>query len=167
MSAEQRPTVTIPQTPLEKTLNIISLIFFLAILVYLIARWSAIPDKIPTHFNFKGEADRWGNKGSIWLLPIVGVFPWVIMTFFEKVPHMLNFPTKITEENAERQYKNCRLMINVLKNEILLLFVYLIYTTERVACGHRETIGTWTIPIILIVTLGSLAFFTVRSIRLK
>ncbi|HET9235902.1 MAG TPA: SdpI family protein [Oligoflexus sp.] len=31
--------------------------------------WPHLADRIPIHWNFKGEVDSWGGKGMIWLLP--------------------------------------------------------------------------------------------------
>jgi uncharacterized membrane protein len=46
---------------------------FLMILGNVMA-WPHLGDRIPIHWNFKGEVDSWGGKGMIWLLP--GLFLW-------------------------------------------------------------------------------------------
>ena len=47
----------------------------------LIVFWGKIPEKIVTHFNGAGVADRWGNKGSLILL----VFMMVYMYFMHLI----------------------------------------------------------------------------------
>ena len=38
--------------------------------------YEKLPDRIPTHFNIKGEADKWSKKGifSAYLMPIICIF---------------------------------------------------------------------------------------------
>jgi len=38
--------------------------------------YEKLPDRIPTHFNIKGEADKWSKKGifSVYLMPIICIF---------------------------------------------------------------------------------------------
>lgn len=37
--------------------------------------WPNLPDRIPIHWNFQGEVDSWGGRGSVWILP--GIYFWV------------------------------------------------------------------------------------------
>ena len=41
-----------------------------------------LPDTVPTHYNFAGEADSWGSK---WVYAFFGVIPLIILTVFEFV----------------------------------------------------------------------------------
>ncbi|NEM98182.1 SdpI family protein [Pontibacter burrus] len=34
-------------------------------LAYLFLNWAELPDRVPIHFNFKGEADDWGSKNFL------------------------------------------------------------------------------------------------------
>jgi uncharacterized membrane protein len=36
--------------------------------------WNTLPEKVPTHWNYKGEVDKWGDKyldSPIVLLPVL------------------------------------------------------------------------------------------------
>lgn len=44
--------------------------------------WGWIPDKIPGHYNAAGEITRWGGKGELFILPIMGVFMYCFWTFW-------------------------------------------------------------------------------------
>lgn len=43
--------------------------------VYLAYLWNSLPEKVPTHWNYKGEIDHWGDKYSlitlVLLLPVL------------------------------------------------------------------------------------------------
>jgi uncharacterized membrane protein len=88
--------------------------------LYLLMEWSSLPNRVPMHYDFFGEVDKWGSKGIIFLHPIIGAVLWIGPTILEKFPHVYNYIVDLTEENIERQYKNGRIMINVIKNEILI-----------------------------------------------
>jgi uncharacterized membrane protein len=54
--------------------------------VYLAFIWNTLPTKVPTHWNYKGEIDHWGDKyslfGPLFMLP---VFTYVIMLIIPKI----------------------------------------------------------------------------------
>lgn len=92
---------------------------------------------------------------------------WMGLTIAERFPHTYNYVIDLTEKNVERQYKNARLMMNVLKTEITIFFAYLSWESIQAASGHQVGLGIWNLPIFLIVVFGSLGFFIVRSFRLR
>ena len=58
---------------LKKELPIIGIV--LTPFVYLAIIWNTLPEKVPVHWNYKGEIDRWGDKFSLitilFLLPVL------------------------------------------------------------------------------------------------
>jgi hypothetical protein len=128
--------------------------------------WSSLPNRVPMHYDFFGEVDKWGSKGIIFLHPIIGAVLWIGLTILEKFPHVYNYIVDLTEENIERQYKNGRIMINVIKNEILIYISYSICKDIKVAYGHNIAFGTLDLLLFLIL-FGSISFFIVRSFRLR
>lgn len=163
---KNRPVLKIKQTPIEKILNIIAFVIFLGSILYILFEWSSMPNEVPGHYNAIGEVDRWGRKGELWIVPFVGLVLWVGLSILEKFPHIHNY-SNLTEDNAEQQYKNSRLMLNFLKNEILLIFAYINWKDIQVAKGQAESLGICFLPIFLIIIFGTLIFFVLRSLRLK
>jgi hypothetical protein len=161
-----RPIIDIPKTPLEMMLNVLSFLLIAGNILYILWKWSILPEQIPVHFNAVGEVDGWGNRGMIWLLPAITLFLWISMTVLEKYPHVYNY-LNLTAENAERQYKNARIMLNVLKAEITAFFVYLDWQSIQVALSDDTDLGKWDMFIFLGVIICSLAVFVIRSVRLK
>lgn len=53
------------------------LLSFLLPLLY----YGDLPDQIPQHFNFAGEADIWGSKEIIWGIPLVNLFLFALIAF--------------------------------------------------------------------------------------
>ncbi|WP_185960134.1 DUF1648 domain-containing protein [Planococcus soli] len=161
---KKKPRIEVPGSVLETFLNAIAMLSFFAMLLFLFFQYGALPDQVPGHYNGAGKVDRWGEKEELFLLPLIGIVLWIGMTVLEKFPHTYNY-LNLTEENAEVQYKNGRRMINVLKNEILILFSFITIQNIRVASGTAEGLGVFFLPIYLLIVFGSVLFFIVRMLR--
>jgi len=160
-----RPIIQVKKTIGEKMLNAFAILLYLAFLMYLISIWSSLPGQIPTHFDASGEPDAWSGKGSVWLLPTIGLVLWIGLSVLERYPHVYNY-INLTKDNMEKQYKNATMMINVLKNVILIFFVFITWQSIQVANGSAEGLGEGFIFVFLGVLFGSMAIFIVRSFRL-
>ena len=166
MEIYNRPKLNLKITLLEVFLNSLAIAVFIGSTVYLISSWTTLPSEVPTHFNGVGEVDGSGSKGVLIILPVISLIMWVGMTILEKFPHMYNYP-KSPEGNERAQYLNARLMINVLKNVIVLDFSYLTWKSIQIALGHQDSLGAWSMPIFLLLIFGPMAYFVVRSFRLS
>lgn len=118
-----------PKLDIEKSSYIRNLEYFawgiLAFITgYLILNYSNIQDRIPTHFNFKGEADGHGDKSTLWLFIILLFGLHIMMTTISKYPHSFNYIVKITEKNARKQYG---IAINMLFELNLCIMIFLSY----------------------------------------
>nr|WP_285847194.1 DUF1648 domain-containing protein [Sporosarcina luteola] len=154
----KKPILDIPKTLSEKFLDTITSLLYLAGIM------SNLPDQVPAHYNALGEVNRWGSKWELILLPGIAAFLAVIMTFLEKHPEWHNY-RKLNESNIKFQYRNSRLLMNVLKNECVLLFVFLTYKTEQVALGSVDSLSIAFLPIFLVIIFGSMVFFIIRSYK--
>lgn len=167
MSNPYRPELKLPKTRLERILDLVGLGVFLLSLIFALVNWPHLPDKIPGHFNALGEVDRWGSKYEIIILPIIGLFIFVLMTLFEKAPHMHNYPKRLNESNVEQFYLNSRMMLNMTKNSCLIIFGILIVQIIRVAKGEIQSLGGWFLPIFIILVFIPLILGLYRSSKIK
>ena len=54
--------------------------------VYLAFVWNQLPEEVPVHWNFKGEIDRYSNKTSLLLIPILlPLLTYLIFTIIPKI----------------------------------------------------------------------------------
>jgi uncharacterized membrane protein len=70
-----------------------------------------LPDEVAIHFNFIGEPDAWGSKTTlIWLslivVALIGALVWL-----SYCPRVLNYPTEVTETNAQHLYRTGEQML--------------------------------------------------------
>jgi len=94
------PKINLPNEPID---NILDLVGFLGLIVMIGMTFyyvGDLPEKIPTHYNFKGEPDAWGSRSAIWTMPTIGGILFIFLYFINKFPQQFNFPMKITEDNA-------------------------------------------------------------------
>ena len=65
----------------ELIIWIVLAIPFIAAVIF----WDKLPDRMAIHFNFKGEADGFGNKPvGILMLPVINLLIWVLLKFLPK-----------------------------------------------------------------------------------
>ena len=142
--------------------NIVCLILLIGIIAFLVLAWKGIPDKIPGHYNFAGDIDRWGNKGELLFLPILSWILYLGMTVVEHFPQIWNTGVTVTEENKERVYRILKDMFSTVK---LIVVAVLSYLTINSALMIGGTI--WSLPILLILMFGTIIFFVMKLIRAK
>ena len=165
MKTDERPKLDIPKTIVERIMDGAVIGSFVWIVVYLVSFWGVLPEQIPAHFNGAGEVDRWGSKWTLVMLPIIAGLLWIGMTILEKYPHKHNYMVELHERNIEFQYRNSRMMLNVLKNLIGLVFVYLSYIFAQVALGEEDSLGIGFLPVFLTLMFAPMIIFMIRSLR--
>ncbi len=165
MVRNNRSVIKISKTKLETILDLLTILSFSVFLIYFFFEWFSLPNRTPVHFNMSGEPDRWGEKWVFWIPIIIGILLWVGFSKLEKHPHTYNY-IYLTEENAERQYKNARISLNIIKAEFTILILFLSWMSLQVSKGNKELnlIPIWIIGTTVLITIG---FFIYRSIRLK
>ena len=148
---EKRPRIPINLTTTDYLFEIIGLIGIICLIVLPIYFFNDLPSQIPKHFNALGQVDSYGNRGIIWLLPAIGLFLYVGMTILNKFPFAFNYPTKVTNENAERLYTLGTRTVRLLKIIVVLSFFFLNFKTIQIALNKSTEIGKFYLPIFLAV----------------
>ena len=107
-------------------MNIIGVLALLGSTLFVIIMWSQIPDQIPTHYNFAGEADGYGGKGSLIFIMVLAWFMFILITVLMRFPNTWNMPVKVTAENKARLYSITKAMLEVIKMLVSLLFAVML-----------------------------------------
>ena len=144
---------------LYKITTAICILMLLASTIFVLVRWAQLPDQIAIHYNFAGEADGFGGKGSLILLMVMAWVTFLIMTVSVKHPEKWNMPVEVTEENKSRLFAITRAMMEALKLLMTLLFVLLFTTTAAGATMPQWAIIAIIAAIILIVTVGFILMY--------
>jgi len=162
---EERPKITLIPTTADKLVELLGWLILLALWGLTISHFSTLPDTIPTHFNASGEADGFGSKASIIGLPVIATLLFVGLTVLNRYPHIFNYPTAITEDNALRLYTLATRMLRYLKLVLVLVFGGIEFMTIQHAAGEASGLGVWFLPLTLVLVFLPLIYFVVKSVQ--
>jgi len=146
----------------DKALNIAAFIALAMLWAMTTAAYGHLPDVIPTHFNFRGEADAFGSPGSIFTGAAIGSALFLLMTILLRYPYKMNYNVTITAENAAFHYATASRMIRYLRFSIMLLFIGIEYVTIYTARNPEFEIGGWFIAIIMVMIHFPVFFFLIK-----
>lgn len=167
MKNVNRPIIKIEFTLNDKLIEIFSWLLFVLMWVIPIISYSLLPDTIPTHFNAAGEADDWGSKLSVYILPVIGTLLFILLTVINRFPHIFNYSVEITQENALRQYTNATKLIRVLKLVLMVTFNMIAVFTIRSAKGESNGLGLWFLPVTLTLIFVPTIYFIIKMYKEK
>lgn len=160
---QKRPKLKIPRSPLEIVLEVLAILGILIHALLLVYYWPILPESIPTHFGFSGDADSWGGKSSLIILLVVNIGMYLMFAVLHYFPHIYNYNVGITEKNAREQYYNARLMMNLMKVEIVWMFAYIGWGTVQTALGNATGLDSRIMIIIMIAIFVSMFYFLWRA----
>ena len=163
----KRPRIKLQLNQTDKILEIVGWISVVGIWALPLINYSILPEIIPIHFNDAGKADGFGNKTQIFVLPIISTLLFIGLTTLNKHPHMFNYTSQITKENAVHQYTNATRMMRVLKLVIVLLFGLIIFKTIENVNGNADGLGTWFLPFTIGLFISLTIYFLIISMKDK
>lgn len=143
-------------------MEILGLLLLAGSAVRLIVSWPSIPDRIPMHYNFAGEIDRWGGKESLIFLFGVEFLIYALITVTERFPSIWNTGVEVTPENREKVYRTLKYMIKTIKLIVVFIFTYLIWKS-----AEAEALPVWFTFGYLILIFGDMAFWLIKLYRNK
>ena len=156
-----RPKINIKYETIDYIIESLGIIALVCLLTAPIYFYNILPDNIPIHYNIHGQPDAYESKQMIWLLPVIGLLLYIGMTLLNKIPHLFNYPTKVTSENAERLYRIGTRTVVVFKVISTLIFAYLNFKTINIGLSQSTRLGvlfTPTVVLIIIIPLGIMIY---------
>lgn len=143
-------------------LEITGLLLLAGMFAFIYIQWNQLPQQIPAHYNAMGEIDRWGSKTEILIMPIIGIFLYVLLTTVSFFPGLWNVPVQITEENKEVVYQHTRNLLIFLKVEMIAVFFYITYYMATI-----QPLPITFLPVFMIILFFPIVYYMVRIRRLK
>lgn len=137
------------------------------------ARISALPAKIPVHFDIRGNPDRWDSKETIlmivglaWLLTVVFYAMIVLMPRIRRRPDRLNIPykqefLKLPPEKQQVFWSAFTEFMAAMAASVNLLFYLILTGMLDVAAGKRTGLS----PQVLAIGLGVMAVILIVFTR--
>ena len=148
-------------------LDIIGYTVYSGSIVFLMINWSALPEKVPAHFNAAGEVDRFGPKVEMIILPILGAFVAGLMQWIERFPEKHNYPQRLNENNVKEFYLVSRKMMNRLKNICLLFFALSSFEIITIAQGLENPLGNWLFPALIVSVAIVIVYGIIKQVKIR
>ena len=127
----------------------------LAVTLFVIIRYGAMPDRIPTHFGPSGAADAFGPKSAIWFPLVMGWLMLILMTVLSFFPGAWNVPNR-----NPRTLAAAADMVAVMRLVVSLMFAWM------TVCGVLgRGVGAWFLPATMAAVFLPLVYLIVQSCR--
>ena len=148
------------KTKFGKTMQILSVLCLTASTLFLAAGWNQIPEKVPGHYNFAGEADSMTGKGTLILIPVMNWLMYLGISALEHFPQVWNTGVEITAQNRERVYRVLYHMIVSMKLSLVLIFSFM-------TVWHENYMPSWFFTASMLLTFGPMLFFLIQLWRAR
>lgn len=124
-----------------------------------------LPASIPTHFGADGHPNAWGSPSSLWLLPIVAVALYALITLASRFPGSFNFPVRATRTNRMRLEAIGQHMIAWIKAELACLFLAIQWSIVVSVQNGRSGLSPVILPVALVAVFGTIGLSLIAMIR--
>jgi hypothetical protein len=122
---------------------------------------------VPIHGNFFGEVDRWGDRSNLWIIPLIGLGLYILMSISQKYPTIINYPCKITEKNANYIYRMGVQLVRHIKVFITLTFTYISNIFYRMAIGKDAKLNMFIVYMLFAGIFLLVIIYTIKMRRYK
>ena len=137
--------------------NVICLLAIIASLVLIILRYSQLPDRIPTNFDFSGNVTGYGSKGMLWVLPVLNLLIFVPMAAAELFPGAWNTGVNKRSRNYALSLRLSGILLTIVKTASVLFISAL---TIIVTLGVK--LPPWLTILFVLVLTGTMIWYFVR-----
>ena len=107
--------------------------------------YSSLPEKIPMHWNIKGEINSYGGKSFVWFTALLPLVTYLLMIYVPEI------------DPKRESYKKHKKAYEILMNILVPFFIVVHWITIFSALGHQVSVGR-IIPIgvgILFIVIGN------------
>lgn len=163
MSNSERPIINLDKRPQDRALEVATFLGVLLLIALPVLYYAELPETVPVHFNGKGIADRYGSKGTMLMLPVIGTLMCFGLYALNRFPHIFNYPVEITEENAEKHYRNGTGLIRWLNLIIVLSFAFIEWRIINAATQGQGNLGSYFLPVFLATVFGVIGVYLWKS----
>ncbi len=146
-----RPKIKLKLTKTDKIIEGISTLGIITLLILPCYYYDQLPESIPTHFNGSGQADAFGDRSTVFLIPVFALISYISLTALSRFPHIFNYPTEITEENAAEQYAKATSLVRILNLIVIFVMGYITLQTIQTALGNSEGLGSMFLICFIII----------------
>lgn len=147
-----RPARTYATARWVAVLRLATLAGAVLVSIWILGMYPALPDVIPTHFDFSGQPDSYGTKSEALWTSGVMLALLCLLTWLSTKPAALNYPIWVTERNAQAVYREGERMMVLTGIAVLMLYADLALSFARIGTGMLNIAGLACL--VAVVVLG-------------
>jgi len=155
-----RPKLKPTLSQSDKTIEALGWLALIVIWSLVLFFYSKLPETIAIHFDASGNPDGFGDKITIFELPIIASVLFLGLSYLNRFPHIFNYMTEINEDNALQQYSIACRLIRMLKLCIVIIFTLIVFSTVNVT----DKTWQWSMPLIILgLTFFPIFYYLIQS----
>ncbi len=154
-------------TPLMKATDIVCLLVLGWMVYYVWSMQSELPHLIPTHFGLNGNADRFGPKSSLMILPGITAFVYFITMVARFDPRFINFPIRVTEKWAPAYFPVALQMLTLVQLIIVSFLAVLLHQIIQVSLSHQPGLPLFIVGLFIAALFAILGVYYVKLHKLS
>lgn len=147
----------LPKSRIISRINFLSLLIIIGTIVYVILVYPGLPEEIPIHFNLLGEADSWGGKATILVMPFTLLTSMGLVYGFSKMPQY--FHEGKLDERDKTRYLLVGKHLTIINLILALILFYIPFSMTQIA-HQRSALEPW----ILLILLVMMGIITIRMV---
>ena len=113
--AQREAYCGVRDTVYQRVLDILAPLLLVAAITVIGIRWNRLPDRIPTHYDLAGNIDGYGGRGTLLLMPILGLINDLILAACLRFPQSWSMGIRKTPQNAPYLYRATRTLFSELR----------------------------------------------------
>lgn len=146
-------------TPQDWLMEICALSGLVAMLAYVAFHYSRLPDMIPVHLDTRGNAEGFGNREQVWILPGISFLLYLIMPQVLRFKMILNSSRFLYRVRTQKQFNGRIRLLRFQKMILIWGFFNLSATTIRLSLHPGTGISAWFFPVfICLLVIPSLSY---------
>lgn len=163
-----RPKIKIEKTNIDKSIEMLTFLLILSTIIAIGISYSQLPDKLPIHFNWPSKDENGlGTKDLLWINPIICGIIGAVIYKLNQYPWIFNYPTEITNENAEYNYRQATQMFRILNLFIGLLCFSLTLMSILDGFGIESGLYKYLEPLFLTLFIGLPILYIFKILKNK
>lgn len=127
-------------------LEALALAVQVGVILYLVYQWGAVPQRVPSHFDWRGRPDAWAGRWVLWLMVGVMVSIYVAMS-------QAGGTLRLIEGDVETRMRES-LVMGLVKLGTVATLGCAIVTVVRVAQGVAQRLQIVAILLIVAATIA-------------
>lgn len=151
-----------PVTKSDRLLEWVALFIAIVALVLTGVLYVRAPETVPSHFNYKGEADGWSGKYIYWVMAVVFVLGMIICASAAYNRKLVNLPIRLKEPVFYRQIGLIGRMCRIMTIGMGLIWVVVVISMSSGFLGVSIVACVCMISGSVALMLGTVLFYTLK-----